>query len=237
MSSNIARIRTGWRNIRPIIHTYVRKYNKATKIEEWPELNFEDTGQGFRASMCSPLLMKMLPYRHASKNIMHVVIHGGFDFDRDANSTIELLSYRTQIRYLKPERLSEPLCVKSIDGYHFDMGATLSRGHPVFHAQRDGTVLKDEIVQYFQVEDDQHDPAFRQARIPTPQIDFVSALIMVIADHLVCDQKSEKDFFDLVVKVRRAVPLKVNLNNQAQLIKCIEEKEMLLDHWYKQAST
>ena len=235
-SKTIEKIRTGWNRINASICKYLRKHSDGCEIRKWSEFRFFHEGDLLHAEMSNPVILWNWPYRGSSKRLarkFHIVIYGRFSCRTGAEGEIELLSYGTQIGYFMPKKCSEPRIVIPIDGYHFDMEQITQRAHPVFHVQRNEKVLCEKLGSVdLTLDGDPPDRALRHIRFPTPQIDLVSALIMVIADHIVCDEETENGFFDLVQKARDLMPLKANLQRQARLKRCISQQEMLLDHWY-----
>jgi len=232
----INRVNTGWRRIETSICQYLREHGDGCRIRNWPEFRFSPEGELLHAEMSSPVVLWNWPYRGSSNNSgkkFHIVVNGRFTCRAGTEGEIELLSYGTQIGYFEPKSSSEPRTVIPIDGYHFDMELTAQRAHPVFHVQRDETVLTDKLGSVdLMFDGDPSERGLRHFHFPTPQIDLVSALIMIIADHIVCDEATENGFFDLARRARDLMPLKANLHRQARLERCISQQEMLLDHWY-----
>ncbi|HHJ12840.1 MAG TPA: hypothetical protein ENJ79_00455 [Gammaproteobacteria bacterium] len=235
-SSIIRKVQAGWNRIQTSIRQYLREHGDGCQIRNWPEFEFNHDGDLLHAEMSHPVVLWNWPYRGSSNNSgkkFHIVVNGRFTCRAGTEGEIELLSYGTQIGYFEPKSSSEPRTVIPIDGYHFDMEITTQRAHPVFHAQRDETVLFDELGRVdLTLGGNPPQATLRHVHLPTPQIDLLSALIMLIADHMVCDTETEEGFFQLARRAREFIPLKANLGNQAQLSQCIEHSELLLDHWY-----
>ncbi len=232
-SSTIRKIHTGWHRIGKSISHYLRKHCNNCSIQNWPEFTYSEDEHHLHARMNKPVVLWNWPYKSNSGKRCHIVINGDFTCHADTNSDIELLSYCTQIGYFKPKIPSEPRTVTPIDGYHFDMEKITPRAHPVFHAQRHEKVLLDELSSInLELGSAPPKPTLHHVHLPTPQIDLVSALIMIIADHIVCDGETENGFFKLACDARMHLPLKANLGRQARLERCINQQEMLLDHWY-----
>ncbi len=238
MSNNFSqiekRIRIEWDNTRKLLINFFRRTNRAYGLKKWPEVKFSTEGGAYRVDLSQPIALKNWPYKaSSSKKKCHILIDGHFTCSIDEADRIELLSYCTRIGYFALKKSEEPQFVESIDGYHFDMALDTQRAHPVFHAQRHEKVLTDKLDMVGLELYGNHPPStLHHIHLPTPQLDIVSALIMVIADHIVCDVETEKGFFELAKKVRQRIPLKANLAKQANLNLCVDQQELLLDHWY-----
>ncbi len=241
MSNNfsmaIVKITIGWESIPKSISYFLKSTACSVSLRNWPSLKFEPDGETLHVKLCEPIALKNWPYRSSSRKKCHILIDGYFTVQGDGGS-VELLAYGTRIGYFQPDKLAYPKRVRSIDGYHFDMERQASIAHPVFHAQRNEGILNEKLnevdLELITDENPQDKPSHRSVRLPTPQIDIVSALFMVIADHIVTDRETERQFVKLMADVREKMPLKANLNNQARLKKCIHNEEMLLDYWYSQ---
>jgi hypothetical protein len=100
-----------------------------------------------------------------------------------------LTNYGTEIGYFRQTKASEPLSdLLPITGFHYDFDCNGTKfNHPVFHAQPKMTAgdryieLRPAIThrEYPQVNE------IRTIRIPTPQMDIFSAIVMILADHVI----------------------------------------------------
>lgn len=229
-----AELTKGWHNIQMAISTFIRATNRSYSIQNWPKIIVTAANDDFCAALERPILLRNWPYRSCSnKKKFHIAIDGTFTCQRHQQHKIELLSYYTWIAYFQPRSMTNNKNVIPIDGYHFDMAASIQRTHPVFHVQRNEKVLIDKLDSLdLNLEEQPPNSTLHHVHLPTPQVDIYSALIMIIADHIVCDQQSEKEFFILTEKARKHIPLKANLDSQAHLNQCIENEDLLLHHWY-----
>ncbi len=228
------KIRVGWKETQRLIDKYFKRTSRVCKLQNWPEVKFSIEGDALRVDLNNPVALKNWPYKaSSSKKKCHILIDGNFTCRIGKDENIELLSYCTRIGYFTLKSIEEPRFVAAIDGYHFDMEPDTQRAHPVFHAQRHEKVLINKLNEVgLELYEDPPESTLHHVHLPTPQIDLVSALIMVIADHIVCDEETENGFFDLARRARDLMPLKANLERQARLERCIRQQEMLLDHWY-----
>lgn len=108
--------------------------------------------------------------------------------------TVQLKSYATEVCYCRMKNQSNQNSkLTAIAGYHFDFESTSKRNHPIFHAQQKITAGE----RFFQFNKDISPPEFpkdsevRTLRIPTPQMDIFSAIVMTLADHIVPPDKPE----------------------------------------------
>jgi len=228
------RIRTGWQDTKNLINHFFDKTDRSYKLQSWPEVIFSCEEDTLRVELSKPIALMNWPFKaSSSKKKCHILVDGHFTCRAGADDRIELLSYCTRIGYFDLESHSNPQSVTPIDGYHFDMETDIQRAHPVFHAQRHEKVLVDKLTEVnLELYNDPPASTLHHVHLPTPQIDLLSALILLIADHMVCDAETEEGFFQLARRAREFIPLKANLGNQAQLSQCIEQSELLLDHWY-----
>ena len=227
-----------WNTVRMAIDRYVAKYARGAGIKI-PDLSIHRNGLKQHARLAKPIECFNWPYKQVSdKKKCHIFVQGNFVCGAETvpnSGHLELESYVTRIAWYKPTSHKTPKTVTGLDGYHFDMDEPLQIAHPVFHVQRRSTLLDDEIQQFNYeinpqaVECDQH----HQIRIPTPQFDLMSALLMIIADHLVtAEGDRERDFLALVDKVREKNKLKASPSKQAHLYRCEEKFGILPGHWY-----
>lgn len=138
--------------------------------------------------------------------------------DQALITTSELTGYGTQITYWKedPEDLNES---EALTGFHFDFRSNdaceIQPAHPVFHAQHEPLAAE----KWYQYHDKEFVPkaqprnVIRTIRIPTPQMDIFSCVVMVIADHLVGNGAEANSIFKKYIDKLRADSLipKVNL--------------------------
>jgi hypothetical protein len=115
---------------------------------------------------------------------------------------LHLTQYGTEIGYFRQTNASEPLLdLLPITGYHYDFDCDGKKfNHPVFHAQPKLTAgdryigLKTNITH--QKYPDQSE--IRTIRIPTPQMDIFSAIVMVLADHVALPDDPNRRFGNFI---------------------------------------
>ena len=233
----------GWREIGQAIRRYVKDCNASYELDlkTWPKLgrlnDEESAHDSVHICLEDVLLLPRWPAKSNSKKRICIGIAGDFRcrFRPESTEFVELLSYCTEVGYFKHTDQKSPRKVKCLDGYHFDFEPTLQRAHPVFHGQRHGGVLISEISKKgYEVDSTTRPPAtLHHVHLPTPQVDLVSALIMIVADHVVdSNDECEQAFLSLRGKIREKLRLVATPSDNADLGECVKRKEILLDHWY-----
>lgn len=158
------------------------------------------------------MLLRDVPERVNTANSKRLLVAVEGTFSLAVGTGLRVRSYGTRIVWLHEERLggSAPR-LQFRDGYHFDAEirqcgpspAVGLGGHPFFHAQRgcainslnltgaptDGPVVVDRSSTSV---------GCQNIRIPTAQLDLVSALLMVVGSHLVGDARGDSVFSGLL---------------------------------------
>lgn len=165
----------------------------------------------------------------------------------DLVSKTDITSYCTEINYCKIIEPKNPSRFKSITGFHYDVvipkdSSSKDNNHPILHAQQNSQCGKRlfEKADYAQYKKN-YDCIFpaassdeiRTIRIPTPQMDMLSAIIMVIADYLVhsSDNNHKKYFTDFLEKIyQRMMPL--SFRTSTKINNNFISQEKLLNIWY-----
>lgn len=174
---------------------------KQTKVH-WPELFFEHAGEnGSRVRFSEPVVLWDAPIRGsagASLKRRAIVMDGTFYFKEGIfdKGGAKLEVYSTA-------RQNGGYLVELLEAMHFDIepDTVQSPFHPMFHVQFgknkdvDEAVLTARIAELARIEphlvmlDREKVSHTRDIRIPTPQMDYLSMLIMVIADYF-CERNS-----------------------------------------------
>jgi len=120
-----------------------------------------------------------------------------------AERTAQLKSYATEVSYCRMQNLSNQYGEqKAIAGYHFDFESTSSKiNHPIFHVQqsiRAGERFFEFNTNFSLPEFPFDHPEIRTLRIPTPQMDIFSAIVMILADHIVPPDGSSEPFLEFL---------------------------------------
>ena len=228
-----------WHKVMVPIERFVGKYARGGEIHI-PDLDVEQLDDGVHVRLAEPIRCFNWPFKPVGKKNKncHIFVQGEFTCEDSLGidgGHIELNSYVTMIAYYKPIKKSRPKEVVGLDGYHFDMDEKLQIAHPVFHMQRKSNLLDEQIAQFKYTVDDDYprSDTLRQVRVPTPQFDVMSALLMIIADHLVtAEDTCESDFLRLVDQVHERNKLKAAPSKQAYLCKCEERSGILPGYWY-----
>jgi len=113
-----------------------------------------------------------------------------------------LTHYGTEIGYYRQTSASRPLCdLLPITGYHYDFDCDGKKfNHPVFHAQPKATAGD----RYIRLSRDithqgyPHSDELRTIRIPTPQMDIFSSIVMILADHVILPDDPKRKFGDFL---------------------------------------
>lgn len=121
----------------------------------------------------------------------------------------QLKSYATEVSYCRMENLSNQYGEqKAMAGYHFDFESTSKINHPIFHAQQSIKAGS----RFFEFNNNFELPKFpddhreiRTLRIPTPQMDIFSAIVMILADHIVSpdESKAREPFMKFLSEVKQ----------------------------------
>lgn len=159
-----------------------------------------------------------------------------------------LKSYGTQISYCASLDSNKPDELTSIMGYHYDVSLDeKSCNHPVFHAQQNSKLFRsifDEdkrapystYIRNTQCIGLDNPVEIRTIRIPTPQMDAISAIFMVLADYIVKtknDEHNEK-FTELLNKANDII-LPVNFEPLTCFNRELMDASLRITNWYPKA--
>ena len=133
---------------------------------------------------CGPLVLYLCERANRPPS-MYVAVDGWIRMERSAEdgTSLRTVGFGTRVGYFrqKAQRLQH------VYGVHYDMDEN-GGGHPVFHAQlRPMRGFANEIQNQFRFEAQVDDPVralLRNVRTPTAQMDFMSVLTQLCADHL-----------------------------------------------------
>ncbi len=211
-----------------IIHfPIVDDFNIVKNNNQW--LISLDKPAKFRVSISNNQMNK------PSNKHMDIYISGKMVCTVNVNNNFDLISYNTSIAYYKcTAKFSSKYEV--CDGYHFDMDEVIGFGHPVLHAQRKPSLLYDKIKKYYtnidlNAENDNAAERNRNFRLPTPQLDFFSALLTIIANHAMTKDQ-EDHYIKIMDEIIKKNPLRLNFTNQGRLQNCVVNEEITANHWY-----
>lgn len=156
--------------------------------------------------MANFLNLPQAPKSHKrTENVFLVGLLDGATVDREAL----LISYNTEISYCRQTNPKTPNAnLRAMSGFHFDFDCGEKKfNHPIFHAQpkltagsrffaRDSRFVIPEYPQHEEI---------RTLRIPTPQMDIFSSIVMILADHIIDPEDAEKDFHNFKASVARTM--------------------------------
>lgn len=133
----------------------------------------------------------------------------------------QLTHYGTEIGYYRQTKASHPLCdLLPITGYHYDFDCDGKKfNHPVFHAQpkvnagdRYIRLSRDITHQGYPPSDE-----LRTIRIPTPQMDIFSSIVMILADHVILPDDPKRKFGDFLESFEKSM-IKFDLESIEKLV-------------------
>lgn len=193
MSSFNVLLKQKHRQFVDLILDAARKLDNGSSITI-PEWSTQEIGENFYdCSICgiASFIRVSETGKQAARKRINVHLKGQmYAFKR--NEEIVFKKYKTSVLYCRPIRPSSDNEFKDPVGYHYDFDSNVDPAHPVFHAQQDNTTLIDEVsAQFSSSFPEGSSNAFGSARIPTCQLDFYSAILMIIADHLVDHSESD----------------------------------------------
>jgi len=195
-------------------------------------------GGEYVANLKDPIIMTNVPYRSDGKKKqrkLHIFITGRFTI-KVTNGKYILDSYGTHVSYCRDDISSIDLI--PMDAFHFDMDASKTLSHPVFHVQRKPKIIsKDVNVTSFSVSDDEVSKikCLQNMRIATPQFDLFSLLPMILADHLLLnDDKDHCNLFEKIIsKTVESSPIKVDFSTRENISQCFVENSLHMGRWYQ----
>lgn len=205
------------RHMKDIHRTANIVIEKRSSKGHWPDLKAEQTGEGeILVSFTEPVVVWNAPMRGSSGNTLTkraIVMGGQFSFKGSIldNGAAHLEIYETA-------QDSGNWRMKLLDAMHFDIEAKSSQTpfHPMFHVQFGKNKHIDEadvrriVGKLGRIDENRIElirsleTRSRDIRIPTPQMDYMSVLTMVVADYF-CDTHSAREvrtgFRNLLKKV------------------------------------
>lgn len=152
------------------------------------------------------------------------------------NKIVRLKSYATEVSYCRMNDLSNQTGdLQVMAGFHYDFESTSKINHPIFHAQPKLSAGQ----RYFDVHTEITPPLLpdknteiRTLRIPTPQMDIFSTIVMILADHIV-QEKSQAPFKKFLEIVS---PLLLPINFDGSTIdvskKFLDTHPVHIHNWY-----
>ncbi|NWB44864.1 hypothetical protein [Pseudomonas gingeri] len=175
---------------------------KLLKKLVWPELRESDAGEeGFKLEFPEPVVIWNAPMRGSSSSSARrvIVMDGCFYFKENTfgkgNASLEVYGI---------SRPNDGWRLELLEAMHFDIEANAlhqSPFHPMFHVQFgknhrwDIADLQQRVAKLAKTDVDKVDidrsmqMHTRDVRIPTPQMDYLSMLVMVVADFF-CEKNS-----------------------------------------------
>lgn len=154
------------------------------------------------------------------------------------NKAVQLKSYATEVSYCRMQNLSNQYGEqKAMAGYHFDFESTASKiNHPIFHVQQSikaGSRFFEFNNNFDLPEFPNEHPEIRTLRIPTPQMDIFSAIVMILADHIVPPDESGEPFANFLSAVHQNL-LPINFDNSPIDVpnKFLAAHPMHIHDWY-----
>ena len=134
---------------------------------------------------------------------------------------LSLIGYGTEIGYFRQTNAATPVNeMEPIAGYHYDFDCGGGKyNHPVFHAQpkmKAGERFL-EMNPHFSHKGYPENKEIRTLRIPTPQMDVFSAIVMVLADH-VADPEDPKRIFGDFLDTFASKMIQFDLENIRNLV-------------------
>lgn len=228
--------------------------NRNAKVR-WPELEEEDRGvEGKYIAFKNPAVLWDAPLRKTGVNSRArraIVMDGHFYFDGDIfnRGGAHLEVYST---HKSSDGRWE---MKLIETMHFDFEYKLPQTafHPMFHVQfgkskrLDEAVIATIVCELARIKPDQLrldrsiETDTRDVRIPTPQMDYMSVLAMVIADYF-CDSHCSSEVTTGFITLLRKVMLASNPARSSRQSKNLEQRwnpdqrgPFCASHWYAES--
>ncbi|HCF0510585.1 hypothetical protein ACM70I_12685 [Pseudomonas aeruginosa] len=230
----------------------IQKQN-ATPV--WPNLLSENTGEAeIRIEFAEPAILWNAPIRGSSSTASlakrAIVMGGSFCFKE---GTFDMGAACLEVYSIT--RLAGAYKLKLLEAMHFDTepNAQQSPFHPMFHVQfgknnhwdiakLQARVAEVARIDANKIEIDRELTSFtRDMRIPTPQMDYLSMLVMVIADYF-CEKNSTREVKTGFKKVLKKVMDSRNparygrqSNRLAQRWSNQAANPFCASHWYEES--
>lgn len=150
-----------------------------------------------------------------SRKANHTVFIGALIEFKAEGISDKMVAYNTEIRYCELNNVkgSTQFDLKIITGFHFDFDKEASTNHPIFHAQQNDRCCKrlfdekkcPDFNKFNFINEDKLDKHNKFIRIPTPQMDIFSCILMIFADYIIHPTSIEhrkyfRDFIDNMEK-------------------------------------
>jgi hypothetical protein len=224
-----------------------------TKVS-WPELVLTDAGEeGTKLEFSHPAIIWNAPFRASSRGIAKraIVMDGCFYFKNGyfdkGGASLEVYS---------TSRSADGCKLELLEAMHFDIEPNMQQSafHPMFHVQFgknhrwDVVALTARVANFtklgsekIEIDRDRNMPT-RDVRIPTPQMDYLSMLVMVVADYF-CEKNSThevrsgfKNLLQRVMSSRNAA----RVGRQSQSLEkrwsdASVDKPFAAAHWYEES--
>lgn len=250
--TDFAKFRRHLDSVHKAADVVIKKRNAKAR---WPNLTEEDQGeQGKCIAFDKPAVLWDAPLRKTdldSRIRRAIVIHGRFQFNGNAfiSGGVHLEVYSTT------KKAEGRLEMKLLDTMHFDFESQVTQTafHPMFHVQFGksknieaevigeivcelGNIQRDKLVL-----DRELETPMRDVRVPTPQMDYMSVLAMVVADHFCSERWSSDVHKGFILLLRRVM----HASNPARSSKQSQELEkrwnpelkgpFCASHWYAES--
>lgn len=160
-----------------------------------------------------------------------------------SDNIYQLSYYGTEICYGK-NNSEVPKEVHPVTGYHFDFDKDKKSNHPIFHAQNKLGVgtrifsMEEESIPFIYIAPvHTGENEIRSVRIPTPQMDIFSAIIMIIADYIVhpSDEVHSLLFSEFLKSIDEIIP-KFNVTSLSHIHSNFKLNSGLC-YWYPMSSS
>lgn len=220
----------------------------------WPELIMNDAGEeGSKLRFSEPAIIWNAPLRGSSKSASKraIVMDGSFYFKDETfdkgGASLEVYSVTNA---------AGQCTLKLLEAMHFDIEPNTDQSpfHPMFHVQfgknnhLDLGALEGKIVRLAKVQpgriviDRNINMPTRDVRIPTPQMDYLSMLVMVVADYF-CGSDSSNEVTLGFKKLLQTVKNPKNVARIGRQSRRLEERwaphegstPFSAAHWYQES--
>lgn len=176
-----------------------------------------------------------------SKKANHTIfIRALLEFAPNGNIN-EMVAYNTDIRYceINKEKGSTQFDLDIITGFHFDFDKEASTNHPIFHVQQNDRCCKQLFVDkkfadlnnYKFLNEDKLNKHNKFIRIPTPQMDIFSAILMIFADYIIHPKSNKhRDNFRNFIDKMEEQKISFDYSNFEHISP--KFNKLLLHYWY-----
>lgn len=218
----------------------------------------------FTYSLAEPICLFNAPYKASSNrttaalNKLIIFINGSFDIilGSKIDEAHSVRSTTCNITFYVSTIIDEKLQLSFFDALHFDHEITgdVKAFHPVFHAQRGTTnSLNNELIKkmisknlHYTLENIEIDDANKgnigmpYLRLPTPQLDVLSALTLVMADFFCnggsSDKKIKDNFQSILTHLIKIEEIMGNCLTSSALKRRIDVQPISTAHWYQESA-